>query len=272
MIVRKHLELNDHYEFILWLKSVPTWRLTKNALLQLGFVMIVRKHLELNDHYEFILCKFIKLNLFAINVPKTLVQITKSFFVIYKERILPRKRKKTVCTSVQSVPEVSITRRTWNDTWPNTRKEHSRRETINRKRNLSAISAEKSMEITNLGSITSRATASSTNAKLVLVVSKPLVVSSITWLYILVLLHSIVASVEKLSSLATNLFFIKNLGIQTSDRMRANGVAKAFCSRTNLRNIGEGSILAKNHSSATCAISDSPIQVLYHIIASVTLV
>ena len=74
----------------LWLKSVPTWRLTKNALLQLGFVMIVRKHLELNDHYEFILCKFIKLNLFAINVPKTLVQITKSFFVIYKERILPR--------------------------------------------------------------------------------------------------------------------------------------------------------------------------------------
>merc|ERR1719323_2696270 len=89
--------------------------------------MIVRKHLELNDHYEFILCKFIKLNLFAINVPKTLVQITKSFFVIYKERILPRKRKKTVCTSVQSVPEVSITRRTWNDTWPNIRKEHSRR-------------------------------------------------------------------------------------------------------------------------------------------------
>merc|ERR1712223_338699 len=227
---------------------------------------------EQKDRYEFILCKFIKLNLFVTNVPKTLVQITKSSFAICKEPTLQRKRKKIVCTNAQNVPDLSITRKTWKDIWPNTKKELSKKETINKKKNSFATSAEKSMEITSPGSITSRVSALSSNSKLVLVDSKLLVVSNTTWLCTLVLLHSIAESAEKLLSLATNCYFIKNLVIQTSARIHANGVEKVSCSRTNLRSIGAESTLAKNHSNATCATRDSQIQVLYLIIANVTLV
>merc|ERR1711971_1332191 len=238
----------------------------KNAPHQLGFVMTVRKHLELNDPCEFIPCKFIKLNLFATSVPKTLVPITKSSSAIYKEPISQRKRKKTACTNAQSVRDLSITKRIWKGTWPNTK-----RATINRKKSSFATSVEKSMETTNLGSITSRVTALSTNAKLVLVASRRLVDSNTTWPCILVLLHSIVESAEKLLLLGTNLFFIKNHGIQTSDRTRANGAAKVSYSHTNWPNIDEESTRAKNPSNATCATRDSRIQVLCRIIASVTL-
>merc|ERR1719418_540388 len=232
--------------------------------------MTVRKHLELNDPCEFIPCKFIKLNLFAISVPKTSALITKSSSAICKEPISQRKRKKTACTNAQNVRDLSITKRIWNVTWPNTKRELSKKATINRKKSSFATSVEKSMETTNLGSITSRVTALSTNAKLVLVASRRLVVSNTTWHSILVLLHSIVESAEKLLLLGTN-FFIKNHGIQTSDRTRANGAAKVSYSHTNWPNIDEESTRAKNPSNATCATRDSPIQVLCHIIASVTL-
>merc|ERR1712037_698880 len=141
---------------------------------------------------------------------KTSVPITKSSSAIYKEPISPRKRKKTACTNAQSVRDLSITKRIWNVTWENTKRELSKKATINRKKSSFAISVEKSMETTNLGSITSRVTALSTNAKLVLVASKRLVVSNTTWHCILVLLHSTVESVGKLLLLGTNLFFIKN--------------------------------------------------------------
>lgn len=108
------------------------------------------------------------------------------------------KEKKTACTNAQSVRDLSITKRIWNGTWPNTKKELSKKATINRKKSLFATSVEKSMETTNLGSITSRVTALSTNAKLVLEASRRLVVSNTTWHSILVLLHSIVESAEKL--------------------------------------------------------------------------
>merc|ERR1711971_161029 len=251
--------------------GVPIWLLTKNAPHQLGFLMTVRKHLELNDPCEFIPCKFIKLNLFATNVPKTSVLIRKSFSAIYKEPISQRKRKKTACTNAQSVRDLSITKRIWNGTWPNTKRELSKKATINRKKSSFATSVEKSMETTSLGSITSRVTALSTNAKLALVASRRLVVSNTTWHSILVLLHSIVESAGKLLLLGTNLFFIKNHGIQMSDRTRANGAAKVSYLHTNWPNIDEESTQAKNPSNATCATRDSPIQVLCHIIASVTL-
>jgi predicted RNA-binding Zn-ribbon protein involved in translation (DUF1610 family) len=63
----------------------------------------------------------------------------------------------------------------------------------------------------------------------------------------------------------------QNHGIQTSDRTRANGAAKVSYSHTNWPNIDEESTRAKNPSNATCATRDSRIQVLCHIIASVTL-
>ena len=69
----------------LWWKFAHIWPHTKNVPLQLGFVMSVPKHLEQKDHYEFTHYKFIKLNLFVTNVPKTLEQITKNSFAIYKE-------------------------------------------------------------------------------------------------------------------------------------------------------------------------------------------
>merc|ERR1719219_1208701 len=255
-----------------WSKFAPIWPLTKNVQVQRGFATSVPKHSERKDHYVFILCKFIKLNLFVTNVPKTLVQITKSSFAICKEPTLQRKRKKIVCTNVQNVPDLSTTRKIWKDIWPNTKRELSEKETINKKKNSFATSAEKSMEITSPGSITSRVTALSTNAKLVLVDSKLLAVSNTTWLCTLVLLHSIAESAEKLLSLATNCYFIKSRGIQTSDHTRANGAEKVSCSRTNWPSIDAEYTPAKNHSNATCATRDSQIQVLYLIIANVTLV
>merc|ERR1712008_593480 len=144
------------------------------------------------------------------------------------------------------------TKRIWNGTWPNTKRELSKKATINRKKSSFATSVEKSMETTNLGSITSRVTVLSTNAKLVLVASRRLVVSNTTWHSILVLLHSIVESAGKLLLLGTNLFFIKNHGIQTSDRTRANGAAKVSYSHTNWPNIGAESTRAKNPSCNMC--------------------
>ena len=73
-----------------WSKFVLIWPHTKNARVQPGFVTSVPKHLELKDHYVFTLCKFIKLSLFVISAPKTLVQITKSSCAICKEPTLQR--------------------------------------------------------------------------------------------------------------------------------------------------------------------------------------
>ena len=53
------------------------------------------------------------------------------------------------------------------------------------------------------------------------------------------------------------------LGIQTSDRTRANGAAKVSYLHTNWPNIDEESTRAKNPSNATCATRDSRIQGMY---------
>ena len=55
------------------------------------------------------------------------------------------------------------------------------------------------------------------------------------------------------------------LGIQTSDRTRANGAAKVSYSHTNWQNIDAESTRAKNPSNATCATKDSPIQGMYYL-------
>ena len=96
-----------------------------------------------------------------------MVQYLHTYF-IFKSLFRPffRKRKKTVCTNAQNVQDLSITRRIWNAIWPNTRKVLSRRVTISKKRSSFATNAEKSTEITNHGSTTSRATALYINAKL----------------------------------------------------------------------------------------------------------
>merc|ERR1712241_188638 len=255
----------------LWWRFAPIWPHTRNVPILHGCAMSVRKPLEPNGPYVSTLCKFIKPNLFATNAPKTLVPITKSSFAICKEHTSPRKRKKTVCTNAQNVQDLSITRRIWNAIWPNTRKVLSRRVTISKKRSSFATNAEKSTEITNHGSTTSRVTALYINAKLVPVVSKHLVVSNTTWLCILVLLLSIAASAEKPLSPATSCCSIKSPGIQTKDHMRANGVEKVSYSPTNWQSIVAESTLAKNLSNATCATRGSPIQVHCRIIENVTL-
>ena len=94
----------------------------------------------------------------------------------------------------------------------------------------------------------------------VLAVSRLLAVSSTTWPCIRELRPSIVESVAKPLSLATNFCCIKNPGIQTNDLMLANGVAKDSCSPISWPNIDEEFILARNPSSVTCATNDSPIQ------------
>ena len=71
------------------------------------------------------------------------------------------------------------------------------------------------------------------------------------------------ASVILVSILTLEIFCF--LGIQTSDRTRANGAAKVSYSHTNWPNIDEESTRAKNPSNATCATRDSPIQGMYYL-------
>lgn len=131
---------------------------------------------------------------------------------------------------------------------------------ISKKRNSFATNVAKSMEITNLGSTTSRAIASSTNAKLVHEASKHPEVLNTTWLCIPVLPPSIAASAAKPSLLATNCCCIKNQDTPTKDLILANGAAKASCWLINWPNIVGEFTPAKSLSNATCANSGSRTQ------------
>merc|ERR1719150_1240541 len=124
-----------------WLNCEPIWQPTKDVRHLLGFAMSVQGRLELNDPFASIPCKSTRLNSFATSVPRTSVPIIRNSSGICNAPTFRKKRKKIVCTNVESVQDHSITKRIWNGIWLNTKKALLRMETRNNKKSSFAINA-----------------------------------------------------------------------------------------------------------------------------------